>query len=115
MNWNPYQITLQDFIAQNFWEFMGLIGILLVGAFFAGIMWYRIGSLTRYFKEFKSENKGEHDEIATEMKEVKHDLIGAKEDRAEIKSDVKLIKHIVLNGRSEKEISDYTGIDIQKA
>ena len=111
MDWNPYQITLQDFIAQNFWEFMGLMGILLVGAFFVGIMWYRIGSLSRYFRDFKQENKDEHGDIAKEMKEVRGELSNAKVERAEIRSDIKLIKHVVLNGRDEKEVANYTAIE----
>ena len=110
MNYNPYRVTLQDFIATNFWEFMGLMGILIVGAFFVGIIWNKLGKLRYDFEELKTSNSDEHKEMVGEVKEVKDGLEEATEDRAEIKSDVKLIKHIVLNGRNEEEIAAYTAI-----
>ena len=110
MNYNPYQTTLADLISNNMPEFFGLMGLLLVAAFWIGCIWTGQRKQRYDFEELKTENKKEHEEIADEMKEVKDDLADAKAERAEIKSDVKLIKHVVLNGRSEKEIGDYTGI-----
>ena len=110
MNYNPYQTTLADLISNHLPEFFGAIGLLVVAAFWIGCIWTNQRKQRYDFEELKKENKEEHGAIADEMQEVKSDLAEAKVERAEMRGDIKVIKSAVLNGRSEKEVSDYTTI-----